>query len=180
MPESAAKVVPSTQAPESDRRFRVIVHDTDRDAVRSIVERTGFFRPDEADVAVELVDEHLSRGLASGYNFVFAEVKDRVVGYACYGPIACTLASFDLYWIAVDPEFQGQGLGRAVLRAAESQIVTTGGDRIYVDTSGQAKYCSTRRFYERQGFRCEARLVDFYAPGDDRIIYTKAIGPQRV
>jgi GNAT superfamily N-acetyltransferase len=167
------------QAPSANWRFRLTVHSADRDAVRSIVERTGFFRPDEVDVAVELVDEHLVRGVASGYQFVFAEVNDRVLGYACYGPIACTLASFDLYWIAVDPDYQGRRLGGALLRAVESQIASVGGQRIYIDTSGQPKYASTRGFYERQGFRCEARLVDFYAPGDDRIIYTKVIGPPR-
>jgi ribosomal protein S18 acetylase RimI-like enzyme len=90
-------------------------------------------------------------------------------------PIACTVASFDLYWNAVDPDFQG--LGRALLRVVESQIMVSGGQRIYVDTSGQTKHVSTRAFYERHGFRCEVRLVKSYAPGDDRIIYTKLIGP---
>ena len=151
------------------------VRPADRETVRSIVERTGFFRADEIDIAVELVDEQLAHGAASGYHFVFAESDGVVIGYACYGPTACTLGSFDLYWIAVDPDFQGQGLGRLLMRAAESRISAAGGRRIYVDTSGQAKYLPTRTFYERCGFRCEARLVDFYAPGDDRIIYGKAV-----
>ena len=40
---------------------------------------------------------------------------------------------------------------------------------------GQAAYARTRAFYERSGFRCEAQLADFYASGDDRVIYTKVI-----
>lgn len=151
------------------------VRPSDRGAVRSIVERTGFFLDDEIDVAVELVEEHLARGQAWGYHFVFAEFEGVVVGYACYGPIACTAASYDLYWIAVDPTQQGQGIGRQLMRATESQIVAAGGRRIYIDTSGQPKYAPTRAFYERSGFRCAARLVDFYAPGDDRLIYEKVI-----
>src|SRR3977135_447998 len=79
--------------------LRFDVRPSDSNAVRSIVDRTGFFRPDEVDVAVELVDEHLKRGTASGYHFVFAESEGVVVGYACYGPIVCTVSSFDLYWI---------------------------------------------------------------------------------
>ena len=149
---------------------------TDRDAVRRIVDRTGFFRPDEVDVAVELVEERLSRGPASGYHFVFAQADDSVVGYACFGPIACTLASFDLYWIAVDPQHQGQGIGHRLMNAAEVRIAEAGGQRIYIDTSGQPKYAPTRAFYERTGFRCDARLADFYAPGDDRIIFVKVLG----
>lgn len=153
--------------------LRYEVRHSDGDAVRAIVERTDFFRADEVDVAVELVDEHLARGLASGYHFVFAETEGTVVGYACYGPIACTVASYDLYWIAVDPTQQGQGIGRKLIRATEVKIAAAGGQRIYIDTSGQPKYSPTRAFYERSGFRCAARLVDFYAPGDDRLIYEK-------
>ena len=160
---------------QSSPTFRFDVRDSDQHAVRSIIQRTGFFRPDEVDVAVELVDEHLHRGVAAGYHFVFAEIEGRVVGYACYGPIACTVASFDLYWIAVDPEHQRIGLGGLLMQAVETQIAATGGRRIYIDTSGQPKYAPTRGFYERHGFRCEARLVDFYAPGDDRIIYAKRV-----
>ena len=125
--ETLARNVTLLQPSDSDWRFRLTAGAADRDAVRSIVECTGFFRPDEIEVAVELVDERLNRGAASGYCFVFAEINDRVVGYACYGPIACTLASFDLYWIAVDPDFQGQGLGRALLQAIESQIAIADG-----------------------------------------------------
>jgi ribosomal protein S18 acetylase RimI-like enzyme len=148
----------------------------DRDIVQSIIERTGFFRPDEVAVAVELVDERLARGETSGYYFVFAEIGDAVAGYACYGPIACTTASFDLYWIAVDPHFQRHGIGRLLMSAVESRVAETGGRRIYIDTSGQPKYASTRSFYERSGFRTDARLADFYAPGDDRVIYVKLVG----
>jgi len=155
--------------------LRSEVRHSDRDAVCAIVERTEFFRADEVDVAVELVDEHLARGLASGYHFVFAETEGAVVGYSCYGPIACTVASYDLYWIAVDPTQQGQGIGRRLMQGTEQQIAAAGGRRVYIDTSGQPKYAPTRAFYERSGFRCAARLVDFYAPGDDRLIYEKVV-----
>ncbi|HVT27509.1 MAG TPA: GNAT family N-acetyltransferase [Lacipirellulaceae bacterium] len=155
--------------------FREEVVASDRDAVRSITKSTGFFREHEVAVAVELVDERLNRGTASGYYFVFAESDGEAIGYACFGPTACTLGSFDLYWIAVRPEFQCQGLGRLLLNQVERKIGAAGGQRIYVDTSGQFKYEPTRRFYEHNGFHCEARLADFYAPGDDRLIYAKFV-----
>ena len=148
---------------------------TDPDAVRKLVERTGFFRPDEVDIAAELVDERLARGLASGYHFVFATIDGQVAGYACYGPIACTIGSYDLYWIAVDPGFQRRGLGRQLMAEVEARVAEMGGQRIYIDTSGKTQYAPTRHFYERSGFRCEARLADFYASGDDRMIYVKAV-----
>jgi ribosomal protein S18 acetylase RimI-like enzyme len=163
----------------SEIALRDVVTPRDVAAVRDIVERTGFFRPDEVAIAVELLEERLARGAASGYQFVLADVQDVVAGYACFGAIACTVASYDLYWVAVDPQFQRQGIGRLLLAAVESRIVSAGGRRIYIDTSGRAQYSPTRAFYERSGFRCEATLRDFYTAGDDRLIYAKAVrGPQ--
>lgn len=148
---------------------------SDREAVRTLVDRTGFFHRDEIDIAVELVDARLTDGAASGYEFIFAESAGALSGYACYGAIPCTAASFDLYWIAVDPRFQHRGVGRMLIEAVETQVAAKGGERIYIDTSGRDQYQPTRTFYERNGFRCEARLTDFYAPGDDRVIYVKSL-----
>ena len=156
-------------------RLRTQILARDRDAVRRLVERTGFFDPDEIDIAVELVEECLARGAASSYHFVCADKNDVLIGYACYGAVPCTRGSYDVYWIAVDPDFQRHGLGRALLSAAESLIAKAGGERIYIDTSGREQYASTRAFYERNGYSCEARLKDFYALGDDRLIYSKLL-----
>jgi ribosomal protein S18 acetylase RimI-like enzyme len=148
----------------------------DRAAIRSIVESSGFFSPHEVDVAVELVDERLHRGPASGYHFVFADdPQGRTWGYACYGPIAVTHGSYDLYWIAVDQTYRGQGLGRILLTEAERLIRAEGGRRVYIETSDRAQYAATRGFYQRCGYWQEAVLKDFYAPGDDKAIYVKAL-----
>jgi GNAT superfamily N-acetyltransferase len=124
---------------------------------------------------VELVRERLAKGDASGYYFVFAEQEDRIIGYTCYGPIACTASSFDFYWIAVDPDFQGKGLGRILLNETERLIKKTKGERIYVETSQRPLYESTRAFYERCGYLAESTLADFYGPGDGKIIYCKVL-----
>lgn len=148
----------------------------DATRVREIVASTGFFHDHEIDVAVELVDERLGKGPASGYHFVFAECEGRVAGYACYGPIACTAHSYDVYWIAVHLDFQGQGLGRMLLAESERRIASAGGRRVYVETSGREQYAPTRRFYERSGYCREAVLTEFYGPGDDKVIYLKTVG----
>lgn len=145
-------------------------------AVRSLVEATGFFRSDEADVAEELVQESLEKGEeTSGYSFLFAEDGTRLLGYACWGLIPCTVSSYDLYWIAVHPDYQGRGLGRALLSGAEAAIRKAGGTRVYIETSHKAQYQDTRAFYDRCGYRTEAILEDFYAPGDGKVIYARAL-----
>jgi ribosomal protein S18 acetylase RimI-like enzyme len=165
----------ATDAAGTPCSLRTVVLPGDRDAVRALVERTGFFHSAEVEIATELVEEHLAQGPRCGYHFVLADLDNALAAYACYGPISCTTASFDLYWIAVDPRFQRRGIGRLLMSTVESRIAAAGGDRIYIDTSGRDQYASTRAFYECSGFRCEARLRDFYGPGDDRAIYVKAL-----
>jgi GNAT superfamily N-acetyltransferase len=155
--------------------FRYEVLPGDVEDVRSLVARTGFFRGDEIEVAVELVTERLSRGPESGYYFVMAEEGGRLTGYVCYGPIPCTMSSYDLYWIAVDPRLQGRGLGKALLYEAERLIRKMGGERVYVETSSRTQYESTRLFYERCGYVTASVLDDFYAPGDSKATYLKRL-----
>ena len=136
---------------------------------------TGVFSPVEIDVAVELLEERLEKGPPSGYHFIFAEQAGRTLGYACYGPIALTAGSYDLYWIAVDKSSQGQKVGQLLLAKAEDLIRSAGGRQIYIETSNRPQYAPTRKFYLRCGYRQEALLKDFYAPGDDKVIYAKQV-----
>jgi GNAT superfamily N-acetyltransferase len=159
----------------SDISFRYAPVPEDCAVVRAIVASTGFFNPAEVGIAVELVEERLARGQRCGYFFVFAERGGEVPGYACYGPIDGTEGSFDLYWIAVGDGRRGHGLGRALMEETERVVRAAGGRRVYAETSGRDQYEPTRRFYERLGFVAEARLRDFYAPGDDKVFYVKAL-----
>lgn len=146
-------------------------------AIRDVTASTGFFHADEVDVAVELVEERLAKGPASGYEFVLAESGGRLIGYAAFGPVPCTQSGFDLYWLAVRPEAQGFGLGRQIQHQVEGRVRAMGGTRLYAETSGRPQYASTRAFYEHMGFALCELLEDFYAPGDARATYVKPIAP---
>lgn len=157
--------------------FRDHVLEADRKGVREVVASTGFFSDAEIDVAEELVDERLRKGEASGYLFVFAgDAAGRLMGYACYGPVPCTLRSFDLYWIAVRDEARGLGLGRAVLAEVEARLRASGGGKLIAETSSRDQYAPTRAFYLACGFTEEARIRDYYAPGEDVLYFTKTLG----
>ena len=86
-----------------------------------------------------------------------------------------TVSSWDLYWIAVDPKLHGQGIGRLLLVEAERHAAAAGGTRLYIETSHRADYQPTRGFYERCGYKLEAILADFYAPGDSKAVYVKGL-----
>lgn len=154
--------------------YREVVQASDSASVRALADSTGFFRTDEIDVAVELVDERLRDGDKSTYRFLFAEIDGAVAGYTCFGEIPCTIGSYDLYWIVVDQTRQGAGIGRKLMMQTESVIAALGGRRIYVETSSTPRYLPTRTFYDRCDYTHAAELPDFYAPGDGKVIYVKA------
>jgi ribosomal protein S18 acetylase RimI-like enzyme len=149
---------------------------SDRLEVARVLRATGFFREEEVEIAVELVGERLARGAASGYEFLFVDRPDgTLAGYACYGQVPLTVASFDLYWIGVDPAEQRRGLGRWLLAECERRIAAGGGTQVYVETSGRAQYLPTRTFYERAGYLVAGRFADFYAPGDDKVVFVRRL-----
>jgi len=157
-------------------KYRHQVQGQDAERIRRLVEITGYFSGDEIEVAVELVNEHLMKGASgSGYHFIFAERYGHLAGYTCYGPVPATTSSYDLYWIAVHPDFRRRGLGKMMLGETERIIRRSGGTRIYVDTSMRLQYASTRAFYEHCGYQLESVLEDFYAPGEAKAIYCKSI-----
>ncbi len=159
--------------------FRAEPRPADVAAVTALVSATGVFREAEIAIAAELVEETLARGAAaSGYRFLLSnDAAGRLLGYACYGPIAGTVHSFDLYWIAVDPAHQGRGLGRHLMAGVEAAVHAAGGRRLYTDTSTSETYAPTRAFYLRCGHHLAAELPDFYAPGDGKAVFCKVLVP---
>ncbi|OAI57648.1 hypothetical protein AYO47_07820 [Planctomyces sp. SCGC AG-212-M04] len=147
----------------------------DREAVRQIVADSGFFTDAEVDIAVELVEERLTKGPASGYEFLFIESPESVIGYACYGEIPCTTGSYDLYWVAVDKSQQRRGLGKLLVELVEKRLREKQGRKVYIETSSKPLYDPTRGFYTRCGYHEVANFPDFYAPGDGKVVYEKTL-----
>lgn len=162
-------------APGADIGLRGRVVAADMATVRALVRATGFFSDEEAAIAVELVEERLAKGAASGYEFLFAERGADTLGYACFGQIPLTRASFDLYWIAVHPSAQGLGIGRRLMTAAERAVAQAGGSALYAETSSRDQYAPTRRFYRAAGYAVAAEFPDFYAPGDGKVVFAKRL-----
>jgi D-alanine-D-alanine ligase-like ATP-grasp enzyme/GNAT superfamily N-acetyltransferase len=171
-----AALARAEEARGRDLVYREQLEPADRAALRRLVLEAGVFSDAEVELAVSLAEDALADGAeASGHHFVLASQAGRLLGYSCYGPIDGTQGSFDLYWIVVDAAGQGRGLGRALLARSEARMRERGGRHCYVETSGRRDYAPTRAFYERSGYTAEARLADFYAPGDDKLIFRKAL-----
>jgi ribosomal protein S18 acetylase RimI-like enzyme len=159
----------------SDIRFRSSAMPEDIRTVREIVVSTGFFNDEEVDIAVELITDRVEKGEKSDYKFLFLDLDGKTVGYSCFGHIAGTQESFDFYWLAVYQDLRGKGLGRQLTARTEEAIREAGGHRVYIETSSRKQYVPTREFYLKIGYRVEAIIEDFYAPGDGKVILVKVV-----
>ena len=177
------------------------LHAGHRPRLAQILRATGVFREAEVEVALELFDEvygepgggwgarggrsplapppapHPPPG-SSHPDYVFLgafTASDELVGYACYGPTPGTDHTYDLYWIAVDPAAQGTGTGTLLLGEVERRLAALHGRLLVIETSSRPEYAATRAFYQARAYDEAARVGSFYAPDDDRVIYTKRV-----
>jgi ribosomal protein S18 acetylase RimI-like enzyme len=150
--------------------IRPLLHE-DRGPIEDLIRATAVFRPEEIQVAMEVVDAGLKEGQAD-YAFAVAPSGDAIAGYACWGQTPCTQGTFDLYWIATHPAHQGRGVGRALMDAAWGDMRTRGGRLCIIETSSLPVYEPTRRFYLGLGCEASAVIRDFYLPGDHKVIFT--------
>lgn len=155
--------------------FREYAKPEDLQAVEQIIRSTGFFYEIEIPVALGLLEDYLEEGIESGYYFLFAIDRGQTVGYACYGEIAGTEGSYDLYWIAMHNDHRGKGFGKQLLDKTHEVIRSMGGRLVVAETSSLEKYHPTRLFYLANGYLEEGFVKDFYKPGDGRLTYVKRL-----
>jgi ribosomal protein S18 acetylase RimI-like enzyme len=80
-----------------------------------------------------------------------------------------------LYWIAVTKRTQARGIGGTLLKFAEDDIRQRHGRILLIETSSLAHYELTRRFYLKQQYQEVAVLPDYYADGDNMVVYRKRL-----
>jgi ribosomal protein S18 acetylase RimI-like enzyme len=142
----------------------------DVDPLLGILSDTAVFRPEEIEVAREVLEAALRPG-QTDYTVLVAELAGEAAGYAAWGATPCTRGTFDLYWIATRPDCQGRGVGKRLMAAAEDDMRARGGRLCVIETSSLPQYEPTRRFYLGLGYEEAAVLKDFYTPGDHKVIY---------
>jgi GNAT superfamily N-acetyltransferase len=165
-----------------------------RSRIAEILRSTGNFREEEVDVALELFDESftgedyeflgafegsdalpLTDGSADGRWLMADGCARSLQGFACFGPAMDTDRTYDLYWIAVDRAAQGTGCGSVLLGEVERRLEALHARMLVIETSSRSDYTATRGFYLNRGYVEAARVREFYAPEDDRIILTKRL-----
>lgn len=148
---------------------------SDRAGIEAILRSTEYFYEFEIQTALEIADDTLTKGKDAGYYWMKINDEDGLVAFANYGKNAFSTHSWDLYWIAVHQNSRHKKLGTLLLKAIEDDVKKEGGKILWIETSGRPLYTSTEGFYRRNGYTLQASLKDFYASGDPKQIYSKAL-----
>jgi ribosomal protein S18 acetylase RimI-like enzyme len=144
----------------------------------ALAQATGVFKPVEIQALQEVLEDYHAGAHANGHRSLTYEHAGQVAGFAYYAPAAMTDRTWYLYWIAVSPHLHGRGIGAALLRHAEDAIRQTGRGRLLlIETSSLQHYEPTRRFYLGRAYEQVAVLRDYYADGDDMVVFCKRLAP---
>lgn len=149
----------------------------DTDALVELTAGTGFFKPMEVETLREVLDDFYGGNADLGHRAFLCEEAGRPVGYVYHAPAAMTDRSWYLYWIAVDKDQQGRGVGGKLLAFVEQDIRDQGGRLLLIETSSTPHYEPTRRFYLKNGYALAAAIPDYYADGDGMCVFAKRVGP---
>jgi ribosomal protein S18 acetylase RimI-like enzyme len=143
----------------------------DANRLIELTEATAFFRPHEIEALRGVLDAFFEGD--TGHACFMSETDGMIDGYVYLGEADMADRTWYVWWIAVDPSTQGRGIGKELLTFAEAEAGRCGGRVMFIETSGMPSYESTRRFYLKNGYAREAVLRDYYADGDDLVVFRK-------
>ena len=152
--------------------IRAIVPE-DRYEITNILHRSETFSEREIEIALELFDIHFEDPEEDYEFYVSIDERNRVLGYVCISPTPLTEGAWDIYWLVIRPDAQGQGVGRELVDFLENRIRSAQGRLVVAETSSTEAYSNARRFYLKHGYRELANIHDYYSTDDHLIIYGK-------
>jgi ribosomal protein S18 acetylase RimI-like enzyme len=135
-----------------------------------VLDQTGLFPP-------ERLPTMLAVFLAGDPGEIWLSVRQgsEVVGLAYARLEQLTDRTWNTLAIAVRPDRQGRGVGRMLMQHLEETLRERGQRLLIVETSGTETFAATRAFYAALHYVPSARVPDFGAEGDDKVIFHKRL-----
>lgn len=165
------------ETPRPDLIVRAAVT-ADLERMKEIAVAAEMFTSDEVSFFDEMFGGFVD-GTLDGHNWLVAQLPDGpVIGAAQFAPEPFADRMWNLYFIAVDPRHQGKGIGSRLMHDVETDLGGRGSTvarTLVVETSSTDQYARTRQFYLGLGYDEEARIRDFYGPGDNKVVFWKSL-----
>ena len=145
---------------------------SDTDSVIALAEQLGMF---DADGLADIKETLANYYSGNSKDLWYVADDNGLAGVLYCVPEPMTSGTWNILMLLVNPDRQGQGYGRALMSYIEQTLVERGEHLLIVETSSLDDFESARGFYSNCGYKEEARIRDFYAEGDDKIVFSKAL-----
>ncbi|MBI3839954.1 MAG: GNAT family N-acetyltransferase [Planctomycetia bacterium] len=147
----------------------------DTKTLLALASRTGVFKPHEIQALDEVLTDYHATNKGCEHQSITFEEHGEILGFAYYAPAAMTDRTWYLYWIAVTKQTQAKGIGSKLLNHVEQDIRTRKGRILLIETSSLPHYDLTRKFYIKHHYHQAAVIEDFYADGDNLVVFSKRL-----
>jgi GNAT superfamily N-acetyltransferase len=142
----------------------------DMGAVAALIDATGLF---PSHLLVGMVSPFLSGSSGDDQWVIVDDLGPIAVAY--WSPERMTQGTWNLLLIVVHPQRQRQDVGAQLLDHIEQELAASEQRILLVETSGLPAFEGTRTFYRRCGYEEEARIRDYYAAGEDKVVFRKVL-----
>lgn len=147
----------------------------DQDVVIAIAKNVRLFEPEELVFLEEMFNKWLEGDLGENSKWIVASKGGVVIGTAYFAPEQFANGTWNVYFIAVEPDKQRSGIGADLMDYIEKVLATQGERVLIVETSSLPRLEKARKFYLRQGYYQESCIREFYKAGDDKITFRKSL-----
>lgn len=146
----------------------------DSEGLLSLAKVTGLFEGEQIQELSNMLAQSFDNSLGMPGLWI-TDYEHQPVGIAYVAPERMTHGTWNLYLLAVHPDYQRQGRGTALLDYVEHLLIAQGERILLVETSGTKEFACVRQFYSASGYEEEARIRDFYDDQADKIIFRKSL-----
>jgi len=151
-------------------KIRSTIHQ-DLPELKQVLDETELF---PSEMLEDMVTGHLSDAPSDDV-WLTCELDESAIGFCYAVPEQLADCAWNMLAIAVLPAKQGCGAGAALTKTLEDRLREDGQRILIADTSGTEDFDQTRAFYRKNGYIEEARIRDFWAKGDDKVTFLKAL-----
>jgi ribosomal protein S18 acetylase RimI-like enzyme len=143
----------------------------DLPSAKEVIDSTGLF---PGEMLTEMAAPFLTGTAPDDLWFVALDQKV-VLGLVYCSPERMTDGTWNLLLIAVRENLQGQRVGSRLTRHLEQTLSQRNARVLIVETSGLAEFDRTRAVYATLGYVEVARIPEFYATGEDKVVFWKRL-----
>ncbi|MEM7524829.1 MAG: GNAT family N-acetyltransferase [Pseudomonadota bacterium] len=156
----------------------------DEAAAHAAAAASGLLSDDELAGFAEMIADHFAalaaapdgRGPEEAFWLILDADDLSGAAYVAAEPFGADV--WNLLFIGLPEGARGRGGGGALLRHAEEAAAARSARMLLIETSGVPDFAPVRRLYRHCGYGEEARIRGYYGPGEDKVVFRKALGDE--